>query len=204
MTDSMTLTRRAALLGAVAALGGCDAVSSLNAAATPLDTYDLLPAPGSTSGRRSDRTVLVARPVAPAAIATDRIVVKPTPLAVAYLPESRWADDLPAVIQSLLIRSIAGTGRVAYVGPGEGGPIPDLALLTRIDAFEVAAGAEGFQVTVDMSLTLIRDLDQAVLATRVFRQSVVAAEDRAAVLVPAFQSVLNGLLPAIADWVVSA
>lgn len=195
------LTRRATFMGAAASLSGCSALSSLNATATPLATYDLMPAQGAVSGRRSGRTVLVARPEAPAAIATDRIVVRPTPLAVTYLPGARWADDLPAVMQSLLIRSIAATGQMGYVGPNEGGPVPDVALLSRIDAFDVKAAASGYTVTMDLSLTLVRDRDQRVIATRIFRQQAAAADDRPEALIPAFQFALNVILPKIANWV---
>ena len=44
------ITRRAALLGAVCTLGGCGTLTSLNAAAAPLDTYDLISASGSSKG----------------------------------------------------------------------------------------------------------------------------------------------------------
>lgn len=199
-TLTATLTRRAAMLGAVAALGGCSALSSINSAASPLDTYDLTPAPGRTTGRGSGRTLLVTLPEAAAAIASDRIMVKPDPVAITYLPDARWADTLPAVMQSLLIRSIAGTGRMGYVGPSEGGPVPDLALLTRIDAFQVAIAGEAVMVSVDISLTLLRDRDQRVLKTRVFANQLPAASDEPADVVAAFQTILDALLPEMANW----
>ncbi len=202
--QNLTLTRRLAILGAAASLGGCSALSSINAAATPLDTYDLTPAPGSTSGRRSGRTLLVARPDAPAGIATDRIMVKPGAAAITYLPNARWADELPAVVQSLLIRSIAGTGRMGYVGPSEGGPVPDLALLTRVDAFQIDVAGEAISARIDISLTLLRDADQRVLKTRVFRNQVAAASDEPSAIVAAFQALLDTLLPEMADWVAAS
>ncbi len=204
MMKASPLTRRAALIGAAISLGGCSAVSSLNAAATPLATYDPTPAPGATTGPRTGRTILVARPEAPAAISTDRIVIKPDALSVAYLPDGRWPDDLPAVLQSLLVRSIAGTGRVGYVGPGEGGPVPDIALLSRIDAFQVESAGAAFVAIVDLDLTLMRDRDQQVLRSRVFRQTAVAVDDVAEAVVPAFQRSLDVLLPQIANWVVES
>lgn len=200
----MKLTRRATLLGAAASLGGCSALSSLNAAATPLDTYDLTPVSGSTSGSRSRRTLLVARPDIPAAIATDRIMVKPTPLAVTYLPDARWVDELPAVIQSLLIRSIAGTGRMGYVGGEKSGPVPDLALLTRVDAFQVDVKQDAFIVTAAINLTLLRDRDQRVLSSRTFTASIPSADDQPSTIVTAFQAVLNDILPEIANWVANS
>lgn len=200
----MMMTRRFALLGGAASLGGCTALTSLNTAATPLNTYDLIPASGSAGGRRSGRTLLVARPDAAAAIATDRIMIKPSPLAITYLPDARWADDLPEVMQSLLIRSIAGTGRLGYVGPGEGGPVPDVALLTRLDAFQAEVTGDVLNVTVDMTLTLLRDRDQRVIASRVWRQTAPAADDSPAAVVAAFQAALNTLLPEMANWAAAA
>jgi cholesterol transport system auxiliary component len=198
------VTRRAALLGGLCALGGCGAVSALNSAAQPLDTYDLAPRSGATTGRRSSRTLMVTLPEASAAIATDRIMVKPAPASITYLPDARWSDELPVVLQSLLVRSIAGTGRVGYVGRSGGGPVPDVALLVRLDGFHVNVLAEGgFEVTVDFDLTLLRDRDQRVIASRRYSQVAAAADDSPAAIVAAFQAVLDTILPAASDWVVA-
>lgn len=195
------LTRRGALLGAVSALGGCGALAALDTAARPLATYDLAPAPGSRSGPNSRRTLLVALPEASAAIATDRLMVKPDAASITYLPDARWSDELPVVLQSLLVRSISATGRVGYVGRSGGGPIPDMALLVRIDGFHVTVTpAGGVEALVDLNLTLIRDRDQRVVASRRFNQAAPAQSDRPADIVAAFQAVLDQLLPAAADW----
>ena len=197
------LTRRMALLGAVCSLGGCSAITSLNAAAKPMDTYDLRPVSGARTGGRRSRTLLVAQPQATAALATDRIMIKPDPASITYLPDARWSDELPAVVQSLLIRSISETGRVAYVGRSDAGPIPDKALLVRIDAFEVRILEEGtFEVHVGLDLTIINDRDQRVVATRLFSQSSRVSNDDPKTIVAAFQIVLNDLLPSMSDWTI--
>lgn len=199
------LSRRAALLGAVASLGGCGALASLNQAATALDTFDLTPAPGSTAGGRLSRTLVVARPDAPAGIATNRILVKPGPRSITYLPGAQWSDEVPLLVQSLLIRSISGTGRIGYVGQSENGPVPDLALLVRIDAFEAVEDANRIlTATVDVRLTLMRDAEQQVIASRSFAQSAPAAGDSAPEVVAAFQAVMDALLPEMANWVLRA
>lgn len=199
------LTRRIALIGGVCALSGCSAITSLNAAAKPLDTYDLRPAPGAKTGARKLRTLLVAKPQATAALATDRIMIKPEPASITYLPDARWSDELPAVIQSLLIRSISETGRIAYVGRTDAGPIPDKALLVRIDAFEVVVLGDGrFEVQVALDLTIINDRDQRVVASRQFSQSSAVASDDPKMIVAVFQTVLDGLLPSMSDWAIQA
>lgn len=197
------LNRRSALLGAFCTLGGCGTIASLNAAAEPLNTYDLLPATGSKAGRRAARTLLVALPQTSAALATDRILIKPDPASITYLPDARWSDELPAMFQSLLIRSISDTGRTAYVGRTDGGPVPDKALLVRIDAFEVNALADTtFEVRVDIDLTLINDRDQRVVASRRFSQSAQVSNDNVKEIVTGFQNMLNVLLPSMADWAI--
>jgi cholesterol transport system auxiliary component len=195
------LTRRAALLGAVAAVSGCGAVSAINAAGTPLATFDLTPRPGSAAGRSTRRTLVLPLPDAPAALAADRILIRPAAASVTYLPGARFADDLPRVVQSLLVRSISATGRIGYVGRAEGGPVPDSALLTRIDAFDVTRGSDGrFTALVDLTLTVIDDRDQRVIGTQRFTQSITVADDSAPAIIAGFQALMDALLPAMADW----
>ncbi len=197
------LTRRIALVGALCSLGGCSAITSINAAAKPLNTYDLSPASGSQSGGRTSRTLLVALPQASAALATDRIMVKPDPASITYLPDARWSDEIPAVVQSLLIRSISQTGRVAYVGAVGAGPVPDKALLVRIDAFEITVSGAGlFTAKLDFDLTVINDRDQRIVASRRFTQSEQIASDEPQAIVGAFQRLLNEMLPAMSDWTI--
>ena len=195
--------RRVMLLGSMCALGGCSTLSSLNAAATPLDTYDLLPVSGSKRGARSARTLLVAQPQASAALTSDRIMIKPAPASITYLPDARWSDEVPAVVQSLLIRSISETGRIAYVGRSDAGPIPDKALLTRIDAFEVNQLADAsLEARVDINLTVVNDADQRIVASRRFTQAAAVSGDTPTQIVDVFQRVMNTLLPEMADWAI--
>lgn len=197
------LTRRMALMGAVLSLSGCSAITSLNDAAKPLNTYDLRPIAGQRKGRKSSRTLLVALPQATSILSTDRIVIKPDAAAITYLPDARWSDELPAVIQSLLIRSISATERVAYVGAVGAGPVPDKALLVRIDAFEVSVLPDGtMQATADLDLTLINDKDQSVVASRRFTQTTGIEGDTPAIIIAAFQALIDELLPAMSDWTI--
>ena len=197
------MNRRILMLGGLSALGGCSAISTLNDATKPLDTYDLSPVAGPGRGARRARTLLVARPQATAALTSDRIMIKPDALSITYLPDARWSDEVPAIVQTLLIRSISGTGRVAYVGQRDGGPIPDRALLSRVDAFEVVTLPDGaLQARIDMDLTVINDADQRIVGSRRFAETAPVAGDDPRVIVAAFQTVLNTLLPEMSDWAV--
>lgn len=202
MMPPANLTRRIAFLGAIASLSGCSALSALNTAAQPVDTYDLRPAPGSQKGPRSAAKLLIARPEASAALASDRIMVRSDGATITYLPDARWVDEAPIVLQGLLVRSIAASGRIGYVGPSEGGPVPDKALLVRMDGFEVTIEPGGrVLVMVDLALTVLNDSDQRVLGIRNFAQSAQAGNDSPSAIAAAFQAALDVLLPDAADWV---
>lgn len=199
----MTLTRRMFTLGALG-LPGCTAINALNQSALPRDTYALQPVSIAAQGRRSSRTLLVLEPTAPAAIATDRILIRRDPLSVTYLPDARWADGLPQMLQSLLVQSLASAGRIGFVGTQGAGPVPDTVLLTRIDAFGVDRAADGtFQIRISCELTLLRDRDQRVIGTRRFPQSGIVADDQPRTIVRGFQAQLDALLSDAVTWVLA-
>lgn len=195
------LPRRALLLGLAASISGCATIGALEDASRALPTFELAPLAGGPGTRRAI-TLAVASPQAPAAITTDRILVKPDPLMVTYLPDARWSEEVPQMLQSLVVRSIAGTGRLGHVGTADGGPVPDVALLLRIDAFQVEPIAEQqtLPVRIALSVSLIRDRDQRLLASRDFEGTAIAASDDASAIVAAFQDAIDGPLGDMADW----
>lgn len=199
----MTMTRRSFTL-AMLGLPGCTALGALNDAAVPRDTYALQPVSITGQGRRSSRTLLVLEPTAPAAIAIDRILIRQDPLSVTYLPDERWADTVPKMLQSILIQSLASSGQIGFVGAQGAGPVPDAVLLTRIDDFAVNQQADqSFEVRVSFELTVLRDRDQRVLGTRRFATALPIADDQARTITRAFQQALEMLLPQALPWVLA-
>lgn len=197
----MTLSRRLFTLGALA-LPGCTALELLSPSADVRDIYELQPVSLPAQAGRSSRNLMVLMPQAPAAIATDRILIKQDPLVVTYLPEASWSDSVPQMMRSVLIRSLASAGRIGFVGAQGSGPVPDTVLLTRIDAFEVTAQGDGrFEAQILMEMTVLRDRDQRVLGTRRLAAALLLADDRAPTIARAFQQLLDGLLPEAATWV---
>ena len=203
------MTRRALIaLASLSLLGGCAAVSTLNSAARPLPAYDLGVAAGTPARATptSRRVLLVAPPTALGAFDSDRMVVKPTPLQVAYLPDARWVDSVPRQTQTLLIRAIGNTGALGYVGGEGAGPTPDFVLLTDIQAFQVELAPDGRsgQVLVRLTLTLVRDADRALAGSRIFeRRAPLAAADPLSVA-NAYNAAMTSLLAEAARWSVGA
>ena len=197
-------SRRLFILGGLA-LPSCTALSALNEASVPRDTYELMPLTGRMQGLRSRRTLLVLEPTAPAAIATDRILIKPDPLSVTYLPDVRWADEVPRILQNLLIRSLSESGRIGFVGEAGSGPIPDYVLLTRIDSFHVDVAADqSFTARIAFELTLLRDRDQSVQGTQRFRGETAIANDQASTIVQALQQLMDTVLADAVGWTAGA
>ena len=166
-------------------------VASFDPAANMLTTSD---------GDQVSYDLLVVAPDAPAVLATDRMLIRPTPQTVAYLPDARWSDDVPRLLQSLLVQTLCGTGRIGYVGTPGSGPVPDVALLLRLDRFEVEAG-QTLRAVLSFQATLLRDRDQRVIASRRFAGNTVLANDNAATVAAGFQALIGETLPATADWV---
>jgi cholesterol transport system auxiliary component len=205
----MTLrTARCLLVALVLALSaGCTAVSSIESAARALDVYELMPAARVPGGSRTSRSVAVEVPSSSAAVATDRILVKPDPLAVAYLPGARWVEPAPAHLQSLLIRSLDGSGRTGFVGASASGALPDYVLLTRLEAFqaEIEPRAQPpVRVVVAITLSVMRDIDGRIVASRRFERTATAANDSPATVVSAFNAAMAVILPEATAWAIAS
>ncbi|MEL6913179.1 MAG: ABC-type transport auxiliary lipoprotein family protein [Pseudomonadota bacterium] len=197
----MDLTRRSFATGMLA-LPGCTALNALSDASAPRDTFALQPVEMPRSARRSARTLLVLEPQAAAAVSTDRILIREEALAVTYLPDARWAQELPAMLQMIVVQSLASTGAFGFVGPQGAGPVPDAVVLMRLDAFGAERGPDGqFSLRVAYDVTILRDRDQRVLGTRRFQEQEPIADDRTGTIVQGFQSVLETLLPETVDWI---
>jgi ABC-type uncharacterized transport system auxiliary subunit len=191
------------MLGALA-LPGCTSLSSLGTSGEVRDVYDLQPVTLPAQDSRTSQRLMILMPTAPAAISTDRILIRQDPIAVTYLPDANWSDSVPQMLQSVLIRTLASDGRLGFVGAQGSGPIPNTVLLTRIDTFEVAALADArFDVHISFELTVLRDRDQMVLGTRRVAGSQIIAVDRADTIARSFQQLLNDLLPQAAAWVLA-
>ena len=201
--------RAAALSLALGALAGCAALSTIGNATRALPTYELRAASfASASAAPSSRTVLLAPPTSSTALATDRVMIRPSTLLVEYLPDARWADAAPAHAQELLSRSIANTGALAHVGTDVAGPLPDFVVLTDVQAFQAEITGPGLsppaRVRIRLRLTIVRDIDRRMVGSRVFERVVDAPDLSTPTLMLAFDAAMNALLQDAAVWVVSS
>jgi cholesterol transport system auxiliary component len=210
MTRILARTARAAALSVgLAALTGCAALSSLDDATRSLPTYELRPASfGAAPAARSSRTLLLAPPTSSAALASDRVMIRPSTLLVEYLPDARWADAAPTHFQELLSASISNTGAVAHVGTDVAGPLPDFVVLSEVQAFQAELTGPDLsppaRVRIRVRLTIVRDMDRGMVGSRVFEQVADSPDLGTPTLMLAFDAAMNALLRDAAAWVVAS
>lgn len=192
-----------ALMIAASSLAGCGALSSLAKAGAELDAYTLSPAVGSGAPVKGRGHLIVELPTSAGALATDRILIKPVPYQAQYLPGGRWIEPAPALIQTLLVASFQNVGGFDLVGRTANGLNPDYTLMTEVMDFQVEPSvpdADQFVVRITLMMTLIRESDRRIVASRRFSTSETAASDDTQVLVSAFDRALQSVLEEIVGW----
>ncbi|MGO4910217.1 ABC-type transport auxiliary lipoprotein family protein [Pseudorhodobacter sp. W20_MBD10_FR17] len=190
-------------LATVSVLSGCSALSALNGAATPLDAYDLAAPANPISARTAtSRQFVVEVPTTPGALNTDRILIRPHPLQAAYLPDGKWAEEVPVMMQTLLVRSFEDTNAFRYVGRRPLGASGDYALVTDLTDFQAEAAPDGKTATIRLRLTarMVREDDAAILSTRSFISSAEVGSTDTLALVEGFNRANQTLLSDVTEW----
>lgn len=191
----------------LAGLTGCAAITAVSDAATPLDVYELR-APASiepSGGRVSARDVIIEIPTTSGALATDRIMIRPNALQAQYLPDVRWSEPTPVMVQTLMLRSIEATGAVRYVGRKPLGVSGDFALVTEVIDFQadVVPGTDAANVQITLLVRIVRERDASIVASRRFNATAVAATTETDVVIDAFSTASDQVFDTFAQWVQS-
>lgn len=195
------MTAKPALLAlALVLLASC---GIFNKATTALDAYTLSPLAGSGAVGGSSRHLVVELPSSSGALATDRILIKPNRLQAEYLPKGRWVDTAPVLVQTLLVASLQNTGAFRLVGRDGAGLSPDYTLLTEINDFQAEAPANGATqapVHIAFTMTMVREDDGSLIATRRFDQTSQASSSDTLALVAAFDAATHAVLADAVAW----
>lgn len=198
----MTISRRVLFFAGLLALSGCGAVSALNKAATPLDAYELrAPEDIQQATRSLNRALSIELPTTSGALDTDRILIKPNAVQSLYLPDGRWASELPAMWQTLALRGFEDTAALSYVGRKPLGTLGDFALISEITDFQAEIASED-DATIRIRLTarMVRERDAQVIARRVFTATVPVAGTETLTLVNGFNAASDTVLTEMVRW----
>ncbi len=208
---SRSLRRLAPVLGLALLLPGCAALSALGDASEPLQVYELRAPDGIAGARRTvQRDVIVELPTTSGALATDRIMIRPTPLQAQYLPGVRWSEATPEMVQTLMLRSLDASGGLRYVGRRPLAARGDFAIVTELTDFQADArtdpetGQDGATVRLRFLSRLVREENAAIVASRSFDAVVPVASLDTGALIAGFDAAAAGVMPDFADWVLAA
>lgn len=192
---------------ALTALSGCAALGALGRAAEPLDVHELR-APETTPVAAASQGIqlVVEVPAAGGAIATDRILVRTGDTQVAYLPDARWSEEAPVMLQSAMVETFLRADAFRYVGRRPLGAAGDIALVSELVDFGARAAPDGESAVVEMTLVarLVREEDAAVTASRSFARSVEVSDTSTPALLAGFDRVSDAVLTDLARWVFRA
>lgn len=193
----------AAALVLVFALAGCSTLG-LGSTPKPDAIYDLtVPTAFDGAAKRSPAQLLVPVPNASDALSTARIAVRAAGGSISYLPGVSWADQLPPLIQTELVRAFENSGRVKAVGkPGESLAI-DNQVIVDIRTFEMdVTGAPAAHVT--LGVKLLDDHTGKVRANKVFEVSRPSASDRPKDAIAAIDQAASAAVAEVVAWTASA
>ncbi|MCC6008228.1 MAG: membrane integrity-associated transporter subunit PqiC, partial [Rhodobacteraceae bacterium] len=197
----MLLFRSAVVFLALSLVPGCGALSAVSDASERKDAYTLSPATRAEGegafAAPGFRHVVVERPTSAGALATDRILIKPIPVQAQYLPDGRWSEPAPELVQTLLVASFQNLGGFLLVGRTGAGLQPDYTLMTEIQAFQAEpSGVSSVPLTIrtEAMMTVIRESDRRIVASRRFAASAIVASDDTLTVVSGFDSAMQTLL----------
>lgn len=197
----LSALRPALLLGLSLALSGCGALSALQGE-PDRDVYELrgpADAPRQCRGSRLAELV-VEPPKTRGTLDTQRIMIRPGPLQTQYLPDARWGDTVPVMLQSLLVEAFDDTDRFTHVGRVPLAASGDFALLTEIRAFNAEVTGKGALVRVAVDAQLVREFGAEVVARGRFQSQAMAPSTRTADLIAAFDIATRDLVAQMTGW----
>jgi len=184
-------------------LGGCATLTSITDATTPLQAYGLrapTEAPDTRGSLRRD--LVIETPTAGGALDTDRILIRPDPFQAAYLPQARWTDTAPVMLQGLMLRSFEDSGALRYVGRRPIGGTADYLLLSELTDLQAELAPDGETVTTRLRLTarLVREADATILGSRTIETTAPATSTKAADVVAGLDAATRAGLRELTAW----
>lgn len=202
------MLRPAIAIAALTLLAGCSAISALSDATTPLEVYELRAEHAGVvaSGAPLARDIIVELPTTAGALDTDRIMIRPNAFQAQYLPEARWGEPTPVMVQTLMVRALENTNALRYVARRPLGPGGDFAIVTELVDFQAEQPDANAAPVVNlrMSVRILRESDTRIIASRTFTASAEAASTDTLVLVAAFDRAAASLMDEFTAWTLAS
>lgn len=195
-------------LVALALLPGCSAISALNSATETLQAFELRPvAQQVRAARRLPTHLTVELPTTSGALMNDRVLIRPNTVEAGYLPGAQWTDEVPGMVQTMIVRTLNGSKGYEYVGREPLGLNGDYALLIELldlQAEIVPGDPETVMTRLTMTAQVVREQDARVISNARFAATSPAASDNAADVINALNTAANQIMPRLTRWTLEA
>lgn len=180
---------------------GC--AGGLQSNAPPSQTYILraTPAPASGDTVSTGQSLQIGRVTTDPGLGSDRIVLVQTDHRMGFYAASRWAAELPDLVETLAVATLRATGEWDAVYAFPNSLATDYLLQIAIRRFEADYTAGGGNPTVQVTLdcTVVRRSGRDQVASFVVQGSAPATENRLAAVVAAFERAANEALASMAQ-----
>jgi cholesterol transport system auxiliary component len=196
----MRLTRRSLVAGLAVLPAGCSAILG---GGPPASLYALTALDQFPRDWRMVRLqLLVDRPVASAALDTNRIALRRNELNFDYFANADWADSAPSMVQALLVDSLQRSGRVTAVSRDTMAIRGDVELRMDMRHFEAdySSGRALPTVRIEFGLMLVRVDDRATIATRTVLATREPRQNSVPAVVAAFNAALHEAVRETIGW----
>lgn len=202
-----TMRKPIILVGSLAllsAFSGCSTLSALNDVSVPLEVYELR-APDTIAvdkKRQLPVDVIIELPTTSGALSTDRIMIRPNALQAQYLPDVRWGDATPVMVQTLMLRAVEVSGAVRYVGRQPLASNGDFAVVTELVDFQAELAEDGQKATSNLKIIVrvVREADASIVASKTFTATATAATTQNEAIVTAIDAASTVLVTDFAQW----
>lgn len=154
-------------------------------------------APATSRSAPAEQAVTVVPPSLPQALNTNRVPVRSSGTAIAYLKDAQWVETPDTLFGRLLSETIAArTGRVV-LDPEQFAFSPGVRLTGQLQSFGVDADA--MQAVVIYDAALARGGDA--IETRRFEARVPVSAVETAAVAPAINQAANQVAQDVAGWI---
>lgn len=149
-----------------------------------------------------DWQLAIPRPHADTTVDSARILVRPEPGEVQVYKGAAWTRSTPDLVQDMLVRAFADSGRLPGVSRRGDGVGAEYVLLLDLRSFESDYTATGApQAKIVIGARLLRARDKRVVATRRFESAVASETTDVASVARAFEQSLAAVGSEIVPWV---
>lgn len=198
------MLKRLAILAAILASSGCSMPDILSGGPSR-DVFELRSTgPAMTCARAGAAELVVEPPKAAGPIDSKRILIRPNPLQVQYLPDAEWGDSVPVMVQTALVRRLGAFPLYSHVGRAPLGSSGDYALLSEIREFGAMVEGSGTVITLNLDAQIVNEMSARVVARRSFSVTRPVPSTKTGDLIIGFDSAGQDLFNQIGLWAADA